>query len=209
MCFGGGGNKAADAANAAERERQASIANTQGRVNQIFNDPNRKGEIDDYVGALREYWGEDLSRQKADTDRNLRFALARGGLTGGSTQRDQSKLFGEQYARGVLDVEQRALGAGAELEAADQDARARLISLATSGLDATTAAQQAAAAMRTNLEAGKATSRVQQIGDIFGSFKQFADQSRDAQQRRQALYDGGRNLYGPSAATAFNYGGGP
>ena len=130
----GGSNRAAQEANRAEQARQAAIAGTQARVNQVFDSPGREADIADYVGAVREYFTDDLSRQKTNSDRDLKFALARGGNIGGSTQRDQQKVLGEEYGRGVLEVERRSQGAGAELRANDQDARARLISLATSGL---------------------------------------------------------------------------
>lgn len=189
-------NRAANEANRAEQQRQAAIRNTQGRVNQVFDSPERAADISDYVGALRDYYGEDLNRQKTTTDRELKFSLARGGLIGGSTQNDQQAEKGRLYARGLLDIDRKALGAGAELEASDQDARARLISLATSGLDATTAASQASAAMRSNLQAGQSTSRAQGIGDIFGSLKGVFDQTKDAAQRRRANADAGFGLYG-------------
>jgi hypothetical protein len=206
---GGGNNRSANEANRMEQERQAAIKATQGRINQVFNDPSRQGDIDDYMGAIREYHTDDLGRQKGDADRELRFALARGGLTGGSTQRDQQKLFGDDFARGLLDVERRAQGAGAELQAADQDARARLISLATSGLDATTAAQSAASAMRTNLEAGKSAAMAEGMGNVFGNVATYADRAREAAQRRRGLADSGYSPYQPSAATGFYYGGRP
>jgi len=204
---GGGSNRAANEANRQEQERQAAIAGTQARVNQVFNDPTRAADISDYVGAIRDYQTGDLDRQKVDADRSLRFALARGGLTGGSTQRDQQQRFGEDYSRGVLEVERRAQGAGAELEAADQDARARLIQLATSGLDTTTAAQQAGAALRSNLEAGKSAAMVGGLGDMFGGVKSFADQAKNASERRRGLRDSGYSPYQPSAVSAGMFGG--
>ena len=203
----GGGNKAAKEANAAEQARQAAIRGTQGRINDVFNAPGRQADIADYVEAIRAYHTEDLARQKGDADRNLKFALARNGQIGGSTQRDQQNTFGANHARGLLEVQRKASSAGAQLEAADQDARARLITLATSGLDATTAAQQASAALRTNLEAGRSQAMAEGIGDVFGSIKGFADRARDASEKRRANRDAGWQLYQPSAATAYNYGG--
>ncbi len=203
----GGSNKAAEAANRAEQQRQAAIKGTQSRVNQVFDAPGRQADIADYVSAIREYHTGDLTKQKVSSDRELKFALARGGNIGGSTQRDQQKVLAEDYTKGLLQVQSKALGAGAQLEAADQDARARLISLATSGLDATTAASQSAAAMRTNLEAGRSTAQAEGLGDVFGNVKSFADRTRDAAERRRGTRDAGYSLYAPSAATAFNYGG--
>lgn len=204
----GGSNNASKQAQKVEQQRQQSIGLTQAAINRVFDSPGREAEIQDYVGALREKGLMDLDEQKADTDRALKFALARGGLIGGSTQNDQQSDLSRAYQKGVLDIENSAQGAGADLRTADQDARARLISLATQGLDTTTAATQAAAAMRSNLESGRSTAMAKGIGDTFLSFKGFADRARDAQQRRTALYDANRNLYGPSSATAFRYGGG-
>lgn len=203
----GGSNKAANAANRAEQERQARIAGTQTAVNRVFDSPGRQAEIGDVVNATREYHTQDLNRQKAGADRQLKFALARSGVTGGSTQVDQQRTLGEDYSRGVLEVDRRARATGADLQAADQDARARLIQLATSGLDATTAARQAAESMRVNLESQRANSTASGLGDVFVGLKPILQNNRDDAQRRQAIYDAGRNLYGPSAATSYVYGG--
>lgn len=201
----GGSNKAADEANRQEEARQAAIRSTQDRVNQVFNDPSRAADIADTVGAAQQFYRRDLDEQKGDSDRGLKFALARNGVIGGSTQNDQQEVLGKQYGKGLLAVNQKALGIGSQLESADQDARARLISLATSGLDATTAAQQSAAAMRSNLEGTKATAMTQGVGDFFGATKSFADQARDAAERRRGNRDAGFTLYGSSGA---GYGGG-
>jgi len=208
MSGGGGSNKAGDEANRMEAERQASIKAAQARINSVFNDPGRGADIADTVAASQQYLQRDLDEQKVNNDRDLKFALARGGVIGGSTQNDQQKVLGKAYGKGTLEVQRRALEIGSNLESADQDARARLISLATSGLDATTAAQQAAAAMRSNLEAGKAASTAQGIGDFFGATKTFADNVKDAQQRRKALYDSQQALYGGSVVPG-GYGGVP
>lgn len=196
----GPGNSAAKEANRAEEQRQASIKGTQAKVNDVFNSPQRAADIGDFVNATRSFYQQDLDRQKAEADRGLKFALAKSGLTGGSTQVDQQGLLADNYGRGLLQVEQKAQGAGASLSAADQDARARLISLATSGLDATTAAQQAAASMRSNLQAGQSEARLGSLGDSFSQFNQFAQNAKAAQQQRAGFYSvvGGKNaaLYG-------------
>lgn len=187
-----------------EEARQKAIANTQAQVNAVFNSPQREADINDYMGGLRQFYGQDLDRQKTDTDRQLKFALARGGLVGGSTQVDQQKRFGEDYNKALLGVEQKVQGAGAQLRSEDQDARARLISLATSGLDATTGAQQAAASMRNNLAADKSTNMAQGLGDMFGAYSKYFNESKDAAVRRQQ-FKAMQDLYAPPPV---NYGGG-
>lgn len=201
------GESAADRAARMEQERQARIAETQGKINTVFDNPDRAREIADYVSAIRDYQSGELNRQKGDTDRQLKFALARTGQIGGSTQRDQQQRFAEDYGRASLGVEQQAQGAGARLQSADQDARARLITLATSGLDATTAAQQASQAMRSNLEGARSDALGQSLGDMFAGVGKYVTSVNDAAAMRRANRDAGMQLYQPSAATSFYYGG--
>jgi hypothetical protein len=205
---GGDGSKPAREANRMEQQRQAQIQATQRAVNAVFDGPGRQREIDDVVGATRQLYTQDLTRQKGEADRQSTFALARNGQLGGSVQIGQQQVLGEDYARGVLEVDRRARAAGSDLRAADQDARARLIQLATSGLDATTGSRQAAESMRTNLAAGRAASTAGALGDAFSSANRFATRARDDAANRDALYNARRNLYGPSAATSYGQGGG-
>ena len=204
--MGSPSNKAANAANASEKERLAGITRTQGAVNDVFNSDQRKGDIADFVDAVRTFKGDDLERQRVKTDRESRFALARGGLTGGSVNVDRNAELGREFVRGQLDIDRQARGAGAGLEAADQDARARLIQLATSGLDATTGAAQSAAALRSSLEAGRSTELVQGAGNAFGNFAKFNQSSLDAKERRRAISETS-GLFAPSSVGAFNFGG--
>lgn len=197
MCMSSS-NKASEQAQQAEQQRQAAIEATQAAVNQVFDSPERAADIADLVNATRDFYTGDLNRSKEETDRQLRFALARGGLTGGSTQVDQAKKFAESYGRGLLDVERKAQGSGASLEAADQDARARLIQLATSGLDATTGAQQAAAALRSNIASSKSDMQQGAMANAFANFKTFLDRSQEAAARRRANEETGFSLYGKS-----------
>lgn len=198
MCFSTPKNKAADEAAAAEKARQAAIAATQGRVNAVFDSPARDAEIERAVAGRRDLDTRELNREKANTDRQLKFALARNGQIGGSTQIDKGTEFAEAYARGLLNVERGAQGFGAGIRGADQDARARLISLATAGLDATTGAQQAAEAMRMNLQAGQADRNASGVADAFAGFGDFLKRSREMADRRKADSVSGINYYRPS-----------
>lgn len=191
-------NSASKQAQQQETQRQAVIAGTQSRVNQVFDSPRRKRDISDFVSAVRDRAMQDLNRQQADTSRELRFALARGGQIGGSVDNDQNRRLADDYNRGLINVENRALGAGSQVEAADQDARARLIQLATSGLDATTGAQQAASAMRSSIGSAQADAYGQQLGDQFGAIGSFVKQRRDESTRRQAMRDANTNIYANS-----------
>lgn len=201
--MGSPSNRAAREAQAAEDARMRAIAGTQAKVNEVFNSPQRAAEIQQLVNAVREFKLTDLNDQKQVADRQLAFALARKGQVGGSTQIDRQKQLGKDYNRGVLDVDRQAAGVGASVSAADQDARARLISLANSGLDATTGARQAGEALRSNLESTRSTALAEGAGNFFGSAVDFARRAREESDRRRGLEASGFGLYN----TGAGYGG--
>jgi len=194
------GESAADVAARMEMERQERIRESQGRINQVFDNPRRARDIADFVSATRSRLTDDLNRQNVDAQRELKFSLARGGLSGGSVNVDQNRRLGDEYNRGLLNVEGRAQGAGAQLEAADQNMRAQLIQLATSGLDSTTAASQAAAGLRSNFENARSQASADQLGDQFATIGGFVKSRREEAARRQANRDANFNLYGGGAA---------
>lgn len=166
--MGGSNDDAARAARQEEANRQARVAAATRRIDAAFDSPERQGQYDEYLAALRGLYRADADRQKGIADRNLRFSLARSGLTGGSASVDANKQLGDEYTRGILDAEQRAQGGVGELRSADQATRLQLIQLANAGTDATTAATNAAAGMRANLSAARGGLRTQALGDLFG-----------------------------------------
>lgn len=197
-------DKASKEAQRQEAERQAKIAATQQAINGVFDSPGRAADIADAVAANRQYLTSDLSEQKANADRQLKFALARGGVLGGSVQNDKQRVLGQDYSKGLLDIQRTSAGFGANLESADQDARSRLISLATTGLDATTGASMAASALRSNLEGGQSAAQLQGLGDVFGNLGDFWKKSQDDALRRKA----DRQAYGLYGSNA-NFSQGP
>lgn len=179
-------NNAQREAEAAERQRQANIASTTNQINALFDSPQRQAQYQEFGGALRDLFMQDLNRQKGTADRDLLFAMARSGLTGGSRAVDAGKLLGEEYGRGLLESERRAQSGIADLMGRDEGARQNLIGLAQTGLNSTAAAQQAAASLRAGLEGARANAQVQGLGDIFGSISDIGRRSWESKQSRSA-----------------------
>src|SRR5690348_4029812 len=204
--MGGSNDSAQRAAQAQQQQQQAAIEQSQAQINSIFNDPQRQADINDFVNATRQFYQQDLDKQKAQADRSLKFSLAKAGLTGGSEQVDQQEQLGEAYSTGQLQAEQKALGAGANLQDADEQARQRLIALATSGLDSTNAATESAQALQTDLQSARAGVDANALGDVFSTFNNFSKNVDAAQQQRQALKDSGFDWYSPISRTN-GYGG--
>lgn len=197
---GGSSNSAQRAAEAAERERQAQIRGSVGRINEAFDNPNRQREIGDYLGATRQFYMNDLNRQKGETDRNLKFAMARSGQTGGKVAIDSAARVGQDYNRGVIESDRRAQSAAADLRSQDEGSRLGLIQMAQSGLDATTGSSRALSALQNNLQAGRSTATAQGLGDAFGTFANLFKRSQEAAAARR----GEKYVYG----TLYGQGGG-
>lgn len=193
---GGSSNSAQRAAEAAERERQAQIRGSVGRINEAFDNPNRQREIGDYLGATRQFYMNDLNRQKGETDRNLKFAMARSGQTGGKVAIDSAARVGQDYSRGVIESDRRAQSAAADLRSQDESSRLGLIQMAQSGLDATTGSSRALSALQSNLQAGRATSTAQGLGDAFGTFANLFKRSQEAAAARRGEKYVYSTLYG-------------
>ncbi|MFN6999482.1 MAG: ABC1 kinase family protein [Elioraea tepidiphila] len=94
-----------------------------------------------------------LTQQQRDAERGTRFALARSGLSLGSADADAAAELQRLFNEGLLESERRAQSAGAQLKNADEQSRLSLIGMAQSGLDATTASQQALSQLQANAPA--------------------------------------------------------
>ena len=117
--FKGPDTSAQDAAARAERERQENIRRASAEVERIYGSPERQQQYTDFYNATRDLGMADLNKQKAIADRQAKFGLARGGLTGGSRAVDLGSQLGREYTDGLLIVDQRALAAKADLMGAD------------------------------------------------------------------------------------------
>lgn len=184
MCIDGS-NKATKQAARQEADRQAEISRGTDLIDQAF--AARQPQYDDFVNALREHYMADANRQKSVADRQLRFSMARGGLTGGSAQADANTLLGREFSQGILGAERQAQSGLADLRGRDEQSRMNLLALVQSGANATTAAQQAGNAMLSNLQGARADGLVQGVGDIFGGTADLYKQQQEAAARRRGL----------------------
>lgn len=198
----GGNNNAQRDAQREEDRRRAEIARNTQQANAVFDSPERQAQYNDFYDATRTLGMQDLGDQKANADRQAKFALARSGQTGGSRARDVGTQLGEDYIKGLLTVDQRAQAGKADLMAADNSSRQNVLSMVMSGMDLTTANSNAASAMRSNLQAGESTRLAGGLGDLFGGVSDIARKSEEARIRRQAEKQYGQTSYQPFWAGA-------
>lgn len=193
----GGSDNASKQAQANEAARQANIANSTTAINNIFNSPSRTSAYDKLNADTTAYYQRQADQQQQKASRNLTFALARSGQSGGSVQADQGEQLGKDYANATLEAQRRGQAAGANLRAADETQRSNLIAAAQGGLDATTAAQNASSAMRANLETAQSGATANALGDAFGDFSNLYQQSQQAKNLRQGQLYAYNTVYQP------------
>lgn len=136
---------------AEERARQAQVAATTARIRELMGAPERQEAYDQHRQHVQEYNMDRHQREATDANRNLRFTLARRGLTGGSAHTDAQGRLDRNVSDQAMAIGQHADAAANRLRAADQRTQSQLISQAQTGLDATTAAQRALENMQVNL----------------------------------------------------------
>jgi hypothetical protein len=170
----------------AEEQRRANVLAGQQGVERIFGTPQREAQIQDAVGATRDFLQKDLDKQNTRAQLQSKFALARGGTTGGSLDVDTNRALSESYLRGVTEAERRAQAAGASLRQADQSAKLNLFGMIQSGLDQTTAARNAGEAMRSNIDSARAQSMQQGVGNVFEQFGDIYKRSRETKAKNDA-----------------------
>lgn len=194
--MGSGGGDASRQARIAEEQRQARIADTTARINSVYDAPDRKNQYSDFLGAVRQHYNDDATRQKQVADRNLKFSMAKSGLSGGSADADARQTLGEEFTRGLLKSEDNAQAALGDLKASDESSRLQLLTMAQSGLDATTAASRAMANVQQGAQTARARATADGLGDIFAATNKTYQQQQEAAGRRAGMTAPVGSLYG-------------
>ena len=201
---GGGSNKAAQQAAQQEGVRQANISRSMQQINGIYGSPKREADINDFLGASRSFYRQNLDKQHDAADRSLRFSMARNGLTGGSASVDANRQLGQDYQQGILSADRLAQSAANQLRTADEQSRMNMISLAQSGADMTTGSNQALNSLQNNLSGARSQLSADALGDLFSGVGTIAKNSRDQAEMRRANKDFYNLFYSPG----FGYGNG-
>lgn len=202
MC--GGGSNAAAAATQQEAARQANISTNVNSIDSSF--ANRQPQYDQYLNATRSLYQTELGRQQGIASRNLKFGLARSGLTGSSVAADQGDELGREMAQGSIQAEQKAQSGLANLQSQDNSERLQLINLAQSGADVGNVATQSADAQRANLGAAMSGSTAAGLGDVFGGITTDVNNYNNAAATRRGVNNSNQYLYGNTSQKATGAG---
>lgn len=192
----GSSNKAADAANAANAQQQQQIQNSVSQINSAFSNPSRQAQYDQYGRNLGNYLTGQVNNQEAVNARNLKFANARSGLTGGSSAVDSNTQLQKDYTQGLLQASQQAQAGQAALQQSDINAKNQLIGLAQQGNYTGAIPTQVAQAQGASLGAAQNAFNANALGNVFQGTGQIYQQEQTAAANRLAQRNPIGSLYG-------------
>jgi hypothetical protein len=192
----GTNNKAADAAAAANAASQAQIQNSVNQINQAYSNPNRTQQYQQYQTNLGNYLTGQVNNQEATNARNLTFANARSGLTGGSAAVDNNTQLQKDYTQGLLNASQQATAGTSALEQADINSKNQLISLAQQGNFTGAIPTQVAQAQNASLGAAQNAFNPNALGNVFAGTAGIYNNEQTAAANRKAQSSPIGSLYG-------------
>ena len=195
----GTNSSAANAAAAQQAAQQKQIQQSVAAINSAYSSPQRQQQYDQYGNQLNKYYTDQVNTQEATNARNLKFANARSGLTGGSSAVDSNTQLQKDYTQGLLQASQAAQGGKAALQQSDINSKNQLISLAQQGNYTGTIPTEVAQAQNTALGAAQNYGNANAINNLFSGTagiyqnEQVAAANRRAQTTPLGSWYGGTN----------------
>lgn len=140
----------------------------------------------------------DINKERGLAERELKFQLARNGLSGGSRDIDANRDVLDTYQQGVLKASNIGTQTGNEARSSDEKTRVNLINSIQAGLTSGDAVQQAYAGMSNNAAAAQDAANSASLAGFFDVLRQ--------QQANNQYQKGVDSVYVPgmTAKTASN-----
>jgi hypothetical protein len=193
-----GGNKAANQARADEQARQSKIREGTDRIGGIFDSQFNDQFFDGRKQAFLDYARPQLEDQFGDAQKQLTFALARGGNLDSSVRGQKSAELQKQFDLNQQQIADKALSSSTESRNAVEDARSNLVAT----LNATGDAQGAANSAISRASALSQPAAFSPLTQLFADFTQGLGQQA-ALERADSLF--GRGV-GAAPVSRYNTG---
>jgi hypothetical protein len=201
MGKGGGGGGGDGGAAAREAARRSRISSNIASIKERFYNPvtgqitaGRQALLDDVGQRVEDRYLPEFQDESNDAKRELKFALARRGLLGGSAQADAEGRYGDRIAKGERDISNRVLAGKAEQERLDNALMDSLINQANADADRDVLLSGIVNQQNTN--ANNATARINQntFPNLFSDVSTLFKKINDTAQFNRGLT--GNNPYG-------------
>lgn len=192
----GSGNSAANAASAADQQRQQQINSSIQQITNAYSSPQRAAQIGQYGQQVGSYLTGQVNTQEATNARNLKFAMARSGLTGGSAAVDSNTQLQKDYSTALLQASQQAQSAVAGIKQSDINSKNQLVGLAQQGSYIGAIPSQIAQAQSASIGAAQNYANPNALGNLFASTANIYNNEQTAAANRKAQTSPIGSLYG-------------
>lgn len=199
----GTGSQATNAATSANAQTQAQIAQSVKQISDAYSSPARQQQYTTYGNSLKDYYTTQVNDQQAINARNLKFSMARSGLTGGSAAVDSNTQLSKDYTTGLLSASQQAQGGKAALENADINSKNQLVGLAAQGDYTGTMGTQIAAAQGAALGQAGNYGQANALGNLFAGTANINANEQTAAAARLAMRTPFGTPYGGSTTSTY------
>lgn len=189
-------NPAVGAAQAAQTAQQQQIKASVDQITQAFNNPTRTGQINDYGAHLQNYYDTQVNNQEGVNARNLNFADARSGLTGGSAAVDANGQLQRDYTQGLLNASNAAVSGKAALQNADTNSMNQMVGLANQGGYTGVLPMQSSEAQNANLQNAQSAMNPNALGNLFQGTANIYNTEQTAAANRLAARNPLGSIYG-------------
>lgn len=189
-------NNASNAAAAANADQQAQIQNSISQIQNAYANPNRQSQYTQYGTNLNNYYTGQVNNQEAINARNLKFANARSGLTGGSAAVDSNAQLQKDYTQGLLNATQQATAGVNALKQADVNSENQLIGNAQSGGFVGTIPSAVASSNAANLGIAQNYGNANALGNAFSTTQGIYNNEQTAAALRKSQTSPFGSYYG-------------
>lgn len=203
----GTNNSAANAAASQQAAQQKQIQQSVAAINAAYSSPQRQQQYDTYGQNLNKYYTGQVNTQEATNARNLKFANARSGLTGGSAAVDSNTQLQKDYTQGLLQASQAAQGGQAALQQSDINSKNQMISLAQQGNYTGTIPTEVAQAQDASLKGAANYGNANAVNNLFSGTAGIYQNEQVAAANRRAQASPIGSIYGASGTAPSIWGG--
>lgn len=196
-------NSAAKHAQQADAARQEQIKQSIAQITGAYSSPQRQAQYDTYGTNLKGYYTNQVNEQEGANARNLKFAMARSGLTGGSASVDANTQLQKDYSKGLIQAAQQAAAGKSALQQSDINSKNQLISLAQQGSYTGAIPMQVAQAQLATTGAAQNYGAANSLGDLFSSTGKIYQNEQLAAANRKAQLTPIGSLYGTGSGSPF------
>lgn len=189
-----GGGKEAKLARQDEQQRQQRVRDGTEKINGIFDTQFNEPFFADRQKAFNDYALPQLQDQYGDAQKELTFALARGGNLNSSARATQAGDLQKRFDLNSQQIGDQALSSATDARNATEDARANLIAT----LNATGDAQQAANSAVSRASALSTPAAFSPLSNLFADLT--SAYGTKVQVDNYKKYAGGAGLFSPSSS---------